>query len=193
LKDCSSSRWSIGSFIANILLCSDGGIQIADFSISRRFDFSTTQTTIVVGTPYWMAPEVIQGASSSFASDVWSVGITVSEIAEGAPPYGQYPPTKAMVEISINGFPGYRFPAMHSSEFCDFLSRCVVRAPDSRAQIPELLAHRFIKRAERLPRQEVLADLPVRVARHGAGDGVTIKSRSFRAASRVTSRPWQAS
>jgi serine/threonine protein kinase len=87
-----------------------------------------------------------------------------------------------MVEISINGFPGYKFPAMHSSEFCDFMSRCVVRAPDGRAQIPELLAHPFIKRAEILPRQEVLADLLIRVAGHGAGDVATIKSRSFRAA-----------
>jgi serine/threonine protein kinase len=171
VKDCSSSRQSIGLFIAKILLCSDGGIEIADFG--------TTQTTTVVGTPYWMAPEVLQGTSYSFPADMWSVGITVVELAEGAPPYGEYPPTKATIEISINGFPGYRFPAMHSSEFCDIVPRCVVRAPDSRAQIPELLAHPFIKPAERLPRQEVLADLPIRVAGHGAGDVATIKSRSF--------------
>jgi serine/threonine protein kinase len=70
LKDCSSSRRSIGSFIANILLCSDGGIEIANFGNSRRFDFGTTQTTAVVGTPYWMAPEVIQGISDSFSADM---------------------------------------------------------------------------------------------------------------------------
>jgi serine/threonine-protein kinase 24/25/MST4 len=95
---------------ANILLCSDGGIKIADFGISRRFDFGTTQTITVVGTPYWMAPEVIQGTSYSFPADVWSVGITAVELTEGPPTYGEYPPAKAMVEISINGFPGYRFP-----------------------------------------------------------------------------------
>jgi serine/threonine protein kinase len=59
---------------------------------------------------------------------------------------------------------------MHSSEFCDFVSRCIVRAPDSRAHIPELLAHPFAKRAERLPRQEILADSLIRVAGHGARD-----------------------
>jgi serine/threonine-protein kinase 24/25/MST4 len=69
LKDCSSSRRSIGSFIANLLLCSDGGIEIANFGNSRRFDFGITQTT-VVGTPYWIAPEVIQGTSDSFSADV---------------------------------------------------------------------------------------------------------------------------
>jgi serine/threonine protein kinase len=113
---------------------------------------------------------------------VWSIGIIIVELAEGAPPYGEYPPTKAMVETSINGFPGPRFPAMHSSEFCDFVSRCVVRAPGIRAQIPDVLAHPFIKRAERLPQQEVLADLLIRVAGYGARDVATIKSRSFRAA-----------
>jgi serine/threonine protein kinase len=130
-----------------------------------------------------MTPEAIQGTSYSFPADVWSIGIIIVELAEGAPPYGEYPPTKAMVEISINGFPGYRFPIMHSSEFCDFVLRCIVRAPDSRTQIPELFAHPFIKRAERLPRQEVLADLVIRVIGHGAGNVATIKSRSFRAAS----------
>ncbi|KAH0792621.1 STE family protein kinase [Histomonas meleagridis] len=142
---------------ANILLTSEGEIRIADFGVSRRFEASgTCHTMTIVGTPYWMAPEVISGILYSFSADIWSVGITAIELAEGAPPYVEYSPTKAMIEIAIKGFPGYRFPAMHSTEFCDFVSHCLEMNPNDRWSIPQLLEHPFIKRAERMDRKEVL-------------------------------------
>jgi serine/threonine protein kinase len=144
---------------ANILLNSDGGIKIADFGVSRRFDSGQCQTMTIVGTPYWMAPEVISGISYAFPADVWSVGITAVELAEGAPPYVEYPAMKAMVEIATKGFPGYRFPTMHSSEFCDFVANCVNKDPDQRWTVQQLLKHPFIARAERLRREQVLSNL----------------------------------
>jgi serine/threonine protein kinase len=144
---------------ANILLTSAGRIQIADFGVSRRFNTGRCQTVTIVGTPYWMAPEVISGISYSFPADLWSVGITAVELAEGAPPYIELAATKAMIEIAVNGFPGYRFPEMHSPEFCDFVSHCVMQNPNERWTITELMEHPFIKKATRLPRTEVLEDM----------------------------------
>jgi serine/threonine protein kinase len=158
---------------ANILLTADGLIKIADFGVSRRFDSGRCQTVTIVGTPYWMAPEVISGVSYSFPADLWSVGITAVELAEGAPPYIELAPTKAMVEIAVKGFPGYRFPTMHSAEFCDFVSHCVMQNPHDRWTITELMEHPFIKRATRLPRADVLADMLVPRAEpsHGGSPG----------------------
>ena len=145
---------------ANILLMSTGEIKIADFGVSRRFEKSETiHTMTIVGTPYWMAPEVITGSRYSFSADLWSVGITAVELSEGAPSNVELPPTKAMIEIAKTGFPGYRFPQMHSPELMDFVSHCVVMPPDKRWTIEQLLEHPFIKRSENMPRLEILADL----------------------------------
>ena len=144
---------------ANLLLTADGRFKIADFGVSRRFDSQEGKTVTIVGTPYWMAPEVINGVSYSFPADIWSVGITAVELAEGAPPYVEYDPTKALVKIATRGFPGYRFPSMHSSEFMDFVSKCVIMDQNKRWSIDKLLEHPFIKRAERLDRKLVSSEL----------------------------------
>jgi serine/threonine protein kinase len=153
---------------ANILITADCSIRIADFGVSRRFSSGNCQTVTIVGTPYWMAPEVISGCSYSFPADLWSVGITAVELAEGAPPYVELAPTKAMIEIAAKGFPGYRYPHLHSSDFCDFVAHCVAYDPNRRWTIAELLEHPFIKRADRLVRADVLTDM---VSGRGGGDG----------------------
>ncbi|OHT13588.1 hypothetical protein TRFO_03353 [Tritrichomonas foetus] len=144
---------------ANILITTDCEIKIADFGVSRQFDAGACQTMTIVGTPYWMAPEVISGTSYSFPADIWSVGITAVELAEGAPPYIEFAPTKAMIEIAIKGFPGYRFPTMHSPDFVDFVSKCLIVNQHERWNVDQLLEHPFIQRAERMPRAQVLRDL----------------------------------
>jgi serine/threonine protein kinase len=171
---------------ANVLLTSVGEVKLVDFGISRKFDGDTNfKTTTRVGTPYWMAPEVIAGRPYSFPVDIWGIGITAVELAEGSPPYMEYPALKAMVEISARGFPGYRFPAYHSLEFIDFVSRCVRRNPVERASPAELLTHPFIKRSENLVRKEVLADLlPPKLSRSQAvskSDENSEKPRTFEA------------
>lgn len=144
---------------ANLLLTGDLEIKIADFGVSRQFDSNGSNTVTIVGTPYWMAPEVICGVPYSYPADIWSIGMTAVEMSEGAPPYVEYPPTKAMINIATKGFPGYRFPDLHSEEFTDFVSLCAVKEQDSRASIDKLLEHPFIKRAERLDRKVVLGEL----------------------------------
>lgn len=144
---------------ANILLNSKGDIKICDFDISKIFESDSFQNMTIVGAPYWMSPEVISGISYSYEADIWSVGITAVELCEGAPPYAELDPTKAMIEIAIKGFPGYRFPSMHSPELCDFISHCIETDPSKRWKIEQLLEHPFIKRSENLDKYETLQNI----------------------------------
>ena len=144
---------------ANILMNRHGIIKISDFGVSRRFDSGSCLAVSIVGTPYWMAPEVISAVKYGFSADIWSTGITAIELAEGAPPYVEYPPTKAMIEIASNGFPGYRYPNMHSEEFIDFVSHCLEYEPSKRWNIDQLLQHPFIIHAEKIQRNESIKEL----------------------------------
>jgi serine/threonine protein kinase len=145
---------------ANLLLMSSGAIRLSDFGVSRRFDPSPDKTaTTIVGTPYWMAPEVIDGRQYGFPADVWSLGITVVELAEGSPPYIEFTPSRAMVEISTRGFPGWRYPDLHSPDICDFVEKCLAMRPENRWTVQQLTAHPFVRRAAKLDRQVVLAEL----------------------------------
>lgn len=142
---------------ANILLNSKQQIRITDFGVSREFSNQSKMVTVsTTGTPYWMAPEVINGTPYSFPADVWSVGATAVELIEGAPPYCELEPTKAMVKIAKNGFPGFRAPKAVSPEFKDFIAHCMSRDPAKRCKISQLLQHPWIAQAETLDRNEVL-------------------------------------
>lgn len=144
---------------ANILLTSKAEIKISDFDVSKIFESDSFQNMTIIGAPYWMAPEVISGISYNYEADIWSVGITAVELCEGAPPYAELDPTKAMIEIAIKGFPGYRFPSMHSPELCDFISHCVETDPSKRWKIEQLLEHPFIKRSENLNKLETFQNI----------------------------------
>ena len=144
---------------ANILLNKEGCTKIADFGVARRFETATCQTMAIVGTPYWMAPEVIAGVSYSFSADIWSVGIVAVELSEGAPPYTEMTPSRAMVEIATRGFPGFRWPESHSPEFIDFVMKCVELEPEARWTPDQLLEHPFVKKAKQLNRRLILRDL----------------------------------
>lgn len=144
---------------SNILLNSNGDIKISDFDISKIFASQSFQNMTIIGAPYWMAPEVISGISYSYEADIWSIGITAVELCEGAPPFAELDPTKAMIEIAIKGFPGYRFPSMHSPELCDFISHCIETDPSKRWKIEQLLEHPFVKRSENLDRMETLQNI----------------------------------
>lgn len=144
---------------SNILLTKNGEVKVSDFDIYKLFDSQTSQAMTIVNTPYWIAPEVLSALPYTFSSDIWSVGITTVELCEGAPPYAELSGSKAIIEIAVRGFPGYRFPSMHSPELCNFISHCLESDPKERWTIEQLLEHPFIKRAERLNRQETLNDL----------------------------------
>ncbi|KAK8860673.1 hypothetical protein M9Y10_012338 [Tritrichomonas musculus] len=144
---------------SNILITSNGDIKISDFGITRIFESDQSQNMTIIGSPYWMAPEVISGIPYSYEADIWSIGITAVELCEGAPPFAELDPTKAMIEITIKGFPGYRFPSMHSPEICDFISHCIETDPNKRWKIEQLLNHPFIKRSENLDKYETLQNI----------------------------------
>ena len=144
---------------ANILLNSQGEVKICDFGVARKFDSGCQETMTIVGTPYWMAPEVVQGMKYSYPADIWAVGITAVEMAEGSPPYSEYMPTKAMIDIVTRGFPGYRHPELHSDELKDFIDKCVKVNPEQRWTADQLLEHPFLQRVKGMNRRMVLKDL----------------------------------
>jgi len=145
---------------ANILINSNCDVRVTDFGVSRKFDIEKTlATTSIIGTPYWMAPEVINGKKYSFPADIWSLGFTAVELAEGAPPYCEFPPTRAMIEIVTRGFPGFRNGAKFSQEFVDFVKQCTQLSPQQRPTATELLKHPFITRSNQLDRKLILKSL----------------------------------
>lgn len=101
----------------------------------------------VVGTPYWMAPELIRGQSYDEKVDIWSLGITAIEMAEGEPPFLKEPPLRALLLISINGTPSFKFPQLWSKEFNHFLGRCCDTRPELRGSAEQLISHPFLKKA----------------------------------------------
>lgn len=97
--------------------------------------------------PFWMAPEVIQEIGYDCLADIWSLGITALEMAEGKPPYGDIHPMRAIFMIPTKPPPSFREPDRWSPEFIDFVQKCLVKNPEQRATSKDLLEHDFIKRA----------------------------------------------
>ena len=143
---------------ANILMSSDYSIKITDFGVSRKLE-NTVHTISSIGTPYWMAPEVVLSEKYSFPVDIWSVGATAIELAEGAPPYFEFPPTRAMNEIVGNGFPGFRNNSQISAELKDFIYKCMAYKSEARPTADQLLTHPFIRKCEKLNRKDVFEDI----------------------------------
>ncbi|KAI9344297.1 kinase-like domain-containing protein [Obelidium mucronatum] len=147
---------------ANVLVCSDGAVKIADFGVSGQISATMTikKMNTFVGSPFWMAPEVIeQNIGYDKKADIWSLGITALELANGHPPYSDLPVPKALFLIPRNEPPrleGGNF----SRGFREFVSLCLQRDPHNRPHASELLKHRFIKAARK---PQTLTDL---IAKH---------------------------
>lgn len=131
----------------NILLAKDGQVKLADFGYCAQLTESTKKRNSVVGTPYWMAPELIRGQDYGYAVDMWSMGVATLEMAEGEPPYMEFPPLRALFLIATSGSPGLKEPAKWSDSFRDFLQICTATNPEDRYTTTEILKHPFLKMA----------------------------------------------
>ncbi|XP_064875382.1 TRAF2 and NCK-interacting protein kinase-like isoform X4 [Oncorhynchus nerka] len=133
----------------NVLLTENAEVKLVDFGVSAQLDRTVGRRNTFIGTPYWMAPEVIAcdenpEATYDFKSDLWSLGITAIEMAEGAPPLCDMHPMRALFLIPRNPAPRLKSKKW-SKKFQSFIESCLVKSHGQRPSTEQLLKHPFIR------------------------------------------------
>ncbi|XP_059847695.1 traf2 and NCK-interacting protein kinase-like isoform X2 [Hypanus sabinus] len=133
----------------NVLLTENAEVKLVDFGVSAQLDRTVGRRNTFIGTPYWMAPEVIAcdenpDATYDFKSDLWSLGITAMEMAEGAPPLCDMHPMRALFLIPRNPPPRLKSKKW-SKKFVSFIEGCLVKNHSQRPATEQLLKHPFIR------------------------------------------------
>lgn len=165
----------------NVLLGSRGNIKLADFGCAKRTQPKSknqaTSNKFICGTPLWMAPEVLRNERLDSSSDIWSLGCTILEMATGKTPWGELGVSNPMAAILKIASSKERpsFPKEFSKDGLDFLNKCLVRVPEQRSTVDELLNHPFIKhelKAKNIEEKHVYENLysPLSVLDMGLSD-----------------------
>eukprot|EP01112_Ceratiomyxa_fruticulosa_P018274 TRINITY_DN5813_c0_g1_i4.p1 TRINITY_DN5813_c0_g1~~TRINITY_DN5813_c0_g1_i4.p1 ORF type:complete len:555 (-),score=108.81 TRINITY_DN5813_c0_g1_i4:47-1711(-) len=132
----------------NILLTNSGEVKLADFGVSAKLFNTFSKRNTFVGTPYWMAPEVITENRYDGKADIWSLGITAIEMAEILPPHANVHPMRVLFMIPRDSAPILKDKNAWSPSFQDFLSKCLNKDPKQRPSASDLLKHKFIMDAK---------------------------------------------
>uniref|UniRef100_A0A673HCF5 non-specific serine/threonine protein kinase n=1 Tax=Sinocyclocheilus rhinocerous TaxID=307959 RepID=A0A673HCF5_9TELE len=153
----------------NILLTLDGDIKLADFGVSAKNTKTLQRRDSFIGTPYWMAPEVVmcetmKDAPYDYKADIWSLGITLIELAQIEPPHHELNPMRVLLKIAKSEPPTLEQPAKWSMEFKDFLKKALDRNPETRPTTAQLLEHPFVSSVKtNRPLRELVAEAKAEV------------------------------
>ncbi|KAM7350914.1 STKc_myosinIII_N_like and MYSc_Myo21 domain-containing protein ninaC isoform 1-T2 [Cochliomyia hominivorax] len=133
----------------NILLTRDGRVKLCDFGLSRQVDSTFGKRGTCIGSPCWMAPETVQAMDArepevTTRADVWALGITTIELADGKPPFADMHPSRALFQIVRNPPPTLFKPSNWSQQINDFIAECLEKNQENRPMMVEMVEHPFL-------------------------------------------------
>ncbi|XP_070089998.1 serine/threonine-protein kinase 10 isoform X2 [Equus przewalskii] len=133
----------------NVLMTLEGDIRLADFGVSAKNLKTLQKRDSFIGTPYWMAPEVVmcetmKDTPYDYKADIWSLGITLIEMAQIEPPHHELNPMRVLLKIAKSDPPTLLTPSKWSLEFRDFLKTALDKNPETRPSAAQLLEHPFV-------------------------------------------------